>query len=250
MSIGLLDLYPRAWRDRYGEEFADLLEARPPSLSDRLDIIRGAFDATVNPRRAGPSRREVHVLDRFLAIAAVAAGVLFSTWAATIVLFMPTWEDMGSIDTLVLGLSYAAGLLASIFGMLVLLGMALRHVEDMGSVGLIGATVASLGFLALLNESSLMAIGFLCGGTVLMSPALARAVGWMAAVMLVVATIFIAVATFGFVRSDGQDRMWGCLLVVYGPAWALLGIQLRKGVRTSTRAQTRARPMDAATGAG
>lgn len=46
----LVRLYPAAWRDRYEEEFLALLEARPPTLGDRLDIVRGAIDARVHPQ--------------------------------------------------------------------------------------------------------------------------------------------------------------------------------------------------------
>jgi hypothetical protein len=41
----LLALYPRWWRDRYGDEIALILEARPPDLAARIDLLRGAFDA-------------------------------------------------------------------------------------------------------------------------------------------------------------------------------------------------------------
>jgi hypothetical protein len=47
----LLRLYPRAWRDRYGDEFLALLESKPPDLLDRLDIVRGAVDARLHPQR-------------------------------------------------------------------------------------------------------------------------------------------------------------------------------------------------------
>jgi hypothetical protein len=46
----LLRLYPATWRERYAEEVADLLAARPPSLADRLDLIRGAADAWRHPQ--------------------------------------------------------------------------------------------------------------------------------------------------------------------------------------------------------
>ena len=46
----LLSLYPRAWRERYEDEFIALLEARPPDARDRVDIIRGALDARLHPR--------------------------------------------------------------------------------------------------------------------------------------------------------------------------------------------------------
>jgi hypothetical protein len=45
----LLNLYPRAWRERYEDEFLALLEARPPGAHDRLDIVRGAIDARLHP---------------------------------------------------------------------------------------------------------------------------------------------------------------------------------------------------------
>lgn len=46
----LLHLYPRAWRERYEDEFVALLEARPPDVRDRIDILRGAIDARLHPR--------------------------------------------------------------------------------------------------------------------------------------------------------------------------------------------------------
>lgn len=44
----LLRLYPAAWRERYGDEVANLLAGRPLSLRDGLDLVRGAFDAHCN----------------------------------------------------------------------------------------------------------------------------------------------------------------------------------------------------------
>lgn len=41
----LLRCYPRAWRERYGEEFVALLAELPPSASQTYDLARGAFDA-------------------------------------------------------------------------------------------------------------------------------------------------------------------------------------------------------------
>lgn len=48
----LVRLYPRAWRDRYEDEFIALLEERPPTPRDVLDTIRGAFDAHLHPTAA------------------------------------------------------------------------------------------------------------------------------------------------------------------------------------------------------
>jgi nitrite reductase/ring-hydroxylating ferredoxin subunit len=47
----LLRAYPREWRRRYGEEFLALLAERHPGGGDELDILAGALDARLRPRR-------------------------------------------------------------------------------------------------------------------------------------------------------------------------------------------------------
>ena len=46
----LVRLYPRGWRERYEEEFLAMLEQRPMSLLDMLDVALGALDARLNPQ--------------------------------------------------------------------------------------------------------------------------------------------------------------------------------------------------------
>jgi hypothetical protein len=41
----LLSLYPRAWRERYGEEFAEFVGDRRLSAHQVVDIVGGALDA-------------------------------------------------------------------------------------------------------------------------------------------------------------------------------------------------------------
>ena len=43
----LLRLYPRSWRERYGDEFAALLEAHPASVATISDVILGAATAHI-----------------------------------------------------------------------------------------------------------------------------------------------------------------------------------------------------------
>lgn len=52
----LVALYPAAWRDRYEDEFQAVLAARPPTISERVDIVRGAVDARLRPQLPGPQR--------------------------------------------------------------------------------------------------------------------------------------------------------------------------------------------------
>ncbi len=53
----LLRAYPRWWRDRHEDELALLLEARPPDLRARFDLLRGAFDAHLQGRDPGRAPR-------------------------------------------------------------------------------------------------------------------------------------------------------------------------------------------------
>ena len=41
----LLQLYPRAWRERYGDEFAEFVGDRRHSVQQVVDIVGGALDA-------------------------------------------------------------------------------------------------------------------------------------------------------------------------------------------------------------
>ncbi len=45
----LLCLYPRHWRERYEEEMLAMLELRPCSVLDRIDLVFGALDTHLHP---------------------------------------------------------------------------------------------------------------------------------------------------------------------------------------------------------
>src|SRR5919109_164064 len=53
MTNLLIRLYPAAWRARYGDEFAALLEAGPLGPFDIADILLGALDAQLHLRGLG-----------------------------------------------------------------------------------------------------------------------------------------------------------------------------------------------------
>src|SRR6185503_8900079 len=79
----LVRLYPAAWRDRYGEEFKILLEERPPSKRDVLDIVVSALDARVSPQVAGAVRIPTPWSSRLSGASAILGGLL---WCVVIVL--------------------------------------------------------------------------------------------------------------------------------------------------------------------
>ncbi|HVQ21791.1 MAG TPA: hypothetical protein VMT36_00840 [Candidatus Saccharimonadia bacterium] len=82
----LLRLYPQAWRDRYGDELLAVLEDRPASLTDYLDLMRGALDARLHPQVRGTATpdKESSMNQRVLALSAFAGGVFwmagFAAW--------------------------------------------------------------------------------------------------------------------------------------------------------------------------
>jgi len=49
----LVRLYPRAWRERYEEEFVAMLEQGPVSVRDLYDVALGAVDAWLRPHSRG-----------------------------------------------------------------------------------------------------------------------------------------------------------------------------------------------------
>jgi hypothetical protein len=49
-ATGLVRLYPRAWRERYGDEFTELVQSQPFRPRLLLDILAGALDARFSPQ--------------------------------------------------------------------------------------------------------------------------------------------------------------------------------------------------------
>jgi hypothetical protein len=75
----LLRLYPAAWRARYEDEFRAVLEERPLSPFDVLDILLGAIDARLRPRSLAielAPRRNPPMNARVAGLAAIAGGAL------------------------------------------------------------------------------------------------------------------------------------------------------------------------------
>ena len=69
----LVRLYPRAWRQRYEEEFVAMLEQGPVSVRGLFDVALGALDAQLRPQVA--SEGSMVVAERML------SSVLLVLWA-------------------------------------------------------------------------------------------------------------------------------------------------------------------------
>ncbi len=133
----LVRLYPQAWRDRYADEFLDLLDTRPPGLRDRLDILLGAVDARLNPEVPGTTPE--HSTSRGLrgrtgaGLAAMAGGLLWIV-VAIVVLLTPIDPAEGYKDGTV-------GLLVAVFASLLTGIGAIRAAAVVDGLGPRGRTI-------------------------------------------------------------------------------------------------------------
>lgn len=106
----LLRAYPGWWRERYADEVAAILDARPPDLRGRIDLVRGAFDAHLRGAQPGVPRRAI-------AASLVAGGAW--TIAGVAALAGPTPPDWPGYlaSTLPIGLAGAVAILVASLGL-------------------------------------------------------------------------------------------------------------------------------------
>lgn len=213
----LIGLYPRAWRERYAAEFDDLLDDRPATFRDQLDIAAGALDAWLHPQIAGhhvdPAASGPDGRRLLGSVAAIAGGGLLILGGA---LMLGTRVDayLGYklVDVPLLGL---------VLGMILVSVAAIARSSRPG-VGSGPATAVGVAML----------IGALV--TVLPWPFLAFGVfGFLGASIafgLIIALrdrqpagIFIAIATFLMANMNTEDER-ALLTIPAALAWILVGV--------------------------
>jgi hypothetical protein len=77
----LVRLYPRSWRERYGDEVVALLEDRPPGPFDVADLALGALDAHLHLRGLGHRSEPRKGIPMSLRLAGLAAALGGALWA-------------------------------------------------------------------------------------------------------------------------------------------------------------------------
>jgi hypothetical protein len=88
----LLRLYPLSWRDRYGDEFAAVLETCPLRLTTIVDVLLGALDAHINPQDT--TGRILQMLNRPRRSAIVVFWAYIAFVLAGLNYFKSTEDDM------------------------------------------------------------------------------------------------------------------------------------------------------------
>jgi hypothetical protein len=231
----LVRLYPQAWRDRYEPEFLDVLESRPPSAGDRLDIVRGAIDARLHPEIPGSptgARRELR--PAWLAgLSAVAGGLAYLAWAGLILLEFRGWD----------GAEPEHASLGLVLSGVTLLALAVAHVAialtSDGSMRRFGGPAASAA--AVCFTLGAFAGGPLISWALIASIALAAAVAGRTIPVAVAAiwigtTVLTLAAMLAFVAGNGRDTTLLAFLLPLGLSWILVGaVVTLRGMPARTR---------------
>ena len=115
----LLRLYPRAWRERYGDEMLALLESQPTTLIDHLDLIRGALDARLHPQVpsvAAAPERELPVFQRTFGFMAAAGGIAWIIGILSIFVLPRDVEGSRSLGLAMIGMTLAIAFIGAALG--------------------------------------------------------------------------------------------------------------------------------------
>jgi hypothetical protein len=162
----LLRLYPRAWRDRYQDEFVALLEQCPFSLGDVFDIIAGAIDAHLHacvPLQAGITfmiqrLRGAMILGLCAAISFFGAGVTFEETAyddyfVSLTAYLPRFYPVYPVFSLLIDIGVTVALIALLVGGLPIAWTVIRHAGSVARKELLFWAVPLCSFAVLLPGS-------------------------------------------------------------------------------------------------
>jgi hypothetical protein len=206
----LIGLYPGAWRRRYADEMAALLEDRPAGLRGGIDLVWGALDVWVHPPT--PSRVPM--------VAALAGGGLWTVVAAGVV-FQPVPLDWPGYLTETL----AMALLAVGFLLVATLGCALRIADGQPRGVRVATGVALLGYLAWISALGVAIAGVADGPTV----AAAQTIALVGTALVGVILVRAGDEMIGLLLLAGSGAMivpWGVTWLAFGAAWTAVGIAL------------------------
>jgi hypothetical protein len=216
----LVRLYPKAWRDRYEDEFLALLEARPPTTRDMLDVVLGAVDAHLHPQGDVAPQPRTH---RIPGLLAVIAGVMWST----VFLAFVFWQDA----------AWSVAILVPLSMLLMFLSLPGDYMAAHGrriaiAIGLIGLCIVATNLPYSLPTALAGIAGFLIAlGGMLTLAAIRAKIGSSGRWTLLVLGVLLP-AVIGFPIAIGlgnmsEDEMWLlAVLLPYGLAWVFVGLRL------------------------
>jgi hypothetical protein len=218
----LLRLYPRSWRERYEAEFLVLMETRPPSVGDRVDIVRGAVDARLHPQVPGADGSPVDARRR-VPVAAVLATLSGAAWLAWVGVGLSEFRGW---DGPMPGNAAAIALLGAIAGLLLIgahVAVAMAAGDRLRPIGGLAVSVAAVLFLgAVAGAGSLGTFALIASAVVAVSLGRGTIPRWLAGAWAGSAIVTGGVMV-AFVAGGGQDVRILMFMAVYGLAWLAIG---------------------------
>jgi hypothetical protein len=246
----LLACYPARWRARYEEEFRAVLESRPIGPFDVADVLIGALDARLAPRRltAAADTHGGHlVMLRIGGIGAIAGGLLWFIGLAGlsgVVGDDAAWGPVVAIGNvgLLLALIGLSAFQAQRDPVLVWAAFVLPAIGTLASViGVTAMTVWPGDGTLLLGSVSPWSIWFvglvatLIGSTVFAIATIRAAVfSRRAAQALGISSALVLIIMFGAFSLDnealGAQALFATVLGAFAASWVALGVMaIRRG---------------------
>jgi hypothetical protein len=213
-------LYPRLWRERYGDELEAVLESDGLGVRTRVDLVRGAVDAHLHPATPSPLPVVAALSASAFAVAhtlALAAQPVPTDWPgyleaalplviASVLALIPAviglWLKLGDVDGALGRIGVILAVVGYVAWLLALLAAATRLAY--GPLTAAAATVAMAGTAALgvaLVGRARVLLGTLLGAAALAGVA-PPALGWPAFAAAWTAVAVVVVADFVAASAD------------------------------------------------
>jgi len=221
----LVRLYPRRWRDRYESEILALLDERPMSIADGIDLVRGALDAHLHPQVPGRARTAQPLTHRIPGLVALTAGLLWTWNLAYLALRADLAGDWGSLA----GIAFVLMLL-SLPGDYMAAGHGRRVAIGLGVIAACFVGIAAIPALPI--KVVLAAIGYpLIFGGMLGLAAVRAGIGsrgrWRLIGLAIALPVMIGIpVAIGVTATSPSIRLLYALIIPYGLAWLLIGLRM------------------------
>jgi hypothetical protein len=224
----LIALYPRAWRDRFEDEFLAPLQERSPEPLDRLDIVRGAIDARLHPELSGAPQP-----GRPRSRAVVLTGILIAIgglgWSAWLGLLLRSFDGWGTGTPESADLIVVLSVLGFISLTVAIVAIGVTFGSSMRPAGMPAASLAGVGFaLGAIGAGLAVLLGFVGVGVLAWSLS-GRVIPRWLATSWIGSCALVSWAFVAFVAGGGQDVRLIGLGAPFGIVWLVVGAVIAVG---------------------
>lgn len=222
----LVRFYPMTWRRRYEAEMLQLLDKRPRTPREALDLIRGAIDAHLHPELVSDARQPwTH---RIPGLLATSAGLIWASFWVRALLVAPgeEWGDGFGIAVLLMFLCVPGDYMLANARQI-----AIGVVAAISGIVLAWSLPWSIGD-GLLNGAAGATACLVVGGGMLGLAAMRAGIGrrgrWIVTAGAVLLPAAIATPILIGIGAAGLNNPVALLGMVlpYGIAWMLIGLRM------------------------